>query len=167
VRIAKGQSLLEATFGLVFMVLIGIGLVDLAVVIYGVSLNDIACRNAARAAAAGAVNEAAQRAQVAIDQSRTNAFGTIISQPTLVLPVEIKLTSRPLDRRDPETDKLFSPGGLITGTVKVMTKVEVRPLAMECIFWRHDPFTFQAMQTFPIHCIVPASQIGLSPPAHS
>lgn len=137
------------------MVGIVISLLNLAIVIYGVSLNDSACRNAARAAAAGNANEADYRAQVAIDQSHSDKYGTIISCPKLVAPVEVHLTQQPATRHDPETGKLINPGGLVIGTATVKTQVEIRPFAMDFIFMRREPFVFRSNQTFPIHYIVP------------
>jgi len=156
-KVETGQSLLEATFGLTVIVAIVIALVDLAIVIYGVSLNDFTCRNAARAAAAGNTGEAEYRARVAIDQSSTHGFANIISHPTLILPVEMNLTSQPIARRDPETDRFSNPGGLVTGTVTVTTQLEVRPLAMDFVFRRQAPLVFRSTQSFPIHYILPAS----------
>jgi len=152
----SGHSLLEATFGLIFIVATVIGLIDLSIIIYGVSLNETTCRNAASAAAAGNVRDAESRVRVAIEQSNAKGFGTIISHPQLILPVEVNLTSAPMPRRDPETDRFCNPGGLVTGTVKVRTQVEIRPLAVDFILRRREPLIFQSCQSFPIHYIVPA-----------
>lgn len=153
----SGQSLLEATWGLVIIVCVVVALVDLATVLYGVSLNDSTCRIAARAAAAGDMAGADDRAQVAIGRAQANESESIISHPRLILPVEVNLTSQPRARRDPESGRLFNPGGLVTGTITVKTQVEIRPFAMDCILRRAGPLIFQSHQTFPIHYTVPDS----------
>ncbi len=63
---SSGQSLVEVISGLAIMFGIFLCLADLGAVIYAVSLNDVACRNAARAAAAGRPREATNRARVII-----------------------------------------------------------------------------------------------------
>jgi Flp pilus assembly protein TadG len=153
----SGQSLLEATFGLVIIVFIVIALVDLGIVLYAVSLNDSVCRTAASAAAAGRVEDADHRAQLAIEQTTTNGYGFLISQIELVPPVEVKITSQPIARRDPETGQLFNPGGSVTGTVTVRTKVEIRPFAMDFVFRRCKPLMFSSAQTFPVRYVIPAN----------
>jgi Flp pilus assembly protein TadG len=151
-----GQSLLEATMGLVIIVIIVVGLIDLAIVLYGVALNDSACRNAARAAAAGGTTEVNYRARVAIDQSGLRGCGNIISQPKIILPVEVNLTSQPTEYFDPETGKIVNPGGEITGTITVTTEVDINPFAADLIFLQRKPLAFISEQTFPIHYIVPS-----------
>jgi Flp pilus assembly protein TadG len=153
----SGQSLLEATFGVVVIAIVVIALIDVTIVLYGVSLNDSACRNAARAAAAGDPAEANERAQLAIDQSKTIASASMISQPKLIAPAEVVLISQPISRHDPDTGKLFNPGGLVTGNVTVQTQVEIRPFAMDFIFQHREPLMFWSKQSFPIHYVVPAS----------
>jgi Flp pilus assembly protein TadG len=153
----SGQSLLEATFGVVIIAIVVIGLVDVTIVLYGVSLNDTACRNAARAAAAGDPAQAQGRAQLTIDQLKQNTSDGMISQPKLVLPIEVVLTDEPIPRHDPETGKPFSPGGMVTGNVTVKTQVDIRPFAMDIILRRKEPLTFWSKQTFPVHYVEPPS----------
>lgn len=154
--LGSGQSLLEATFGIVLIAIVVIALVDITVVLYGASLNDTACRNAARAAAAGDPAQARDRAQLTIDQLPQNTSASMISQPKLVLPVEVVLTAQPIPRYDPETGKLFNPGGMVTGNVTVKTQVDVSPFAMDLILRRKEPLTFCSKQSFPVHYVAPA-----------
>jgi hypothetical protein len=151
----SGHSLVEATFGLIFIVATVISLIDLSIVIYGVSLNETTCRNAASAGAAGDAREAESRVRVAIEQSSAIGFGTIISRPQLILPVEVNLTSAPMPRRNPETDRMYNPGGLVIGTITVRTQVEIRPLAIDYILKRREPLVFRSSQSFPMHYNVP------------
>jgi hypothetical protein len=153
----SGQSLVEATCGLVVITAIVTALVDLAIVIYGVSLNQWVCRNAASAAAAGNVSEAECRAKAAIDHSSGIGLGTVISRSKLILPVEVNLTSEPMARWNPETEKMSNPGGMVTGTITVETQVEIKPIAMGFIFRRSEALIFRSFQSFPIHYIAPAS----------
>jgi hypothetical protein len=152
----SGHSLLEACFGLIVIYGIGVVIVDLAMGIYAVSLNDSTCRNAASFAAAGDPKQADRRVSLIIDQS-TNKFGELITAPTVVQPLDIKITSQPVNRRDPDTDKLINPGGLVTGTVTVKTQIEVRPFAVDMLLRQYKVLTFQSCHSSPIHYVMPPS----------
>jgi len=152
----SGHSLLEASFGLIVIYAIGIALLDLAVGFYAVSLNNSTCRNAAAFAASGNPNEAERRVRLIIEQSG-NGFGELFSAPRLVWPVEVNITSRPADRRDPDTDQPFNPGGSVTGTIKVKTQIEIRPFAVDMLLRQYKVLTFQSCQSFPIHYVMPPS----------
>jgi hypothetical protein len=150
----SGHSLVEASCGLILIYAVGIALVDLAVGIYAMSLNDSACRNAADFAASGNPNEAERRARNVISQSG-DGFGKLISPPTLILPIEVNVTSQPVARRDPDSDQLLNPGGTVTGTVRVKTQIEIRPFAIDLLLPQYKVLTFQSSQSFPIHYVMP------------
>jgi hypothetical protein len=150
----SGHSLLEASFGLIVIYAIGIALVDLAVGIYAISLNDSVCRNAADVAASGNPNEAERRVRMSIEQSG-NGIGKLISPPQLILPLDVAITSEPIARRNPDTDLLFNPGGLVTGNITVRTQIEIRPFAMDMILPKHGVLVFQSSQSSPIHYVMP------------
>src|SRR5437762_742308 len=94
-RRPSAQSLIEATIGIVVLVIVVITLIDLAMIIYGVSLNDSACGNAARASASGNPADAEHRAQAVLDQLNARQAGAIVSHFSLVPPVQVNIISEP------------------------------------------------------------------------
>jgi hypothetical protein len=151
-----GQSLVEASCGLVVIYALGIALVDLASALYAIALNDSVCRNAAAFAASGNPNEAENRVRMVIAQSGSG-FGKLISPPQLILPVEISITSEPICRRDPDNDHLVNPGGMVTGTIKVNTQIEIKPFGIDMLLRQYRVMVFHASQSFPIHYVMPPS----------
>ncbi len=152
-----GQSLIEVTVGIVILIPASLILVDLAVVVYGVQLNDSACQNAARAAASGSPSESQFRAQTVVDRMNGRSNGSLVSGFRLLLPVEMKITGQPTSQRDFYTGKQVSQGGLISGTATVTTEADVRPFLVHIICGQKPPFTMRARQTFPISYIMPPS----------
>jgi Flp pilus assembly protein TadG len=151
----SGQSLVEATYGLLAIAFVVLALVDLGIVLYGTYLNDAACRIAARAAASGATFDANARAEVALQQSIMERYGDMISRPQLSCPVEVKLTSQSMTRRDSESGALHEFGGPVTGTITVKTQCQIKPFAMDLLFKHYGPLIVQANQTFPINYSIP------------
>jgi Flp pilus assembly protein TadG len=152
---AAGASLVEATIGIVLLISVVIVLVDLGILIYGVSLNDSVCRDTSQKAASGNPSDAQSRAQASIDQLNSNQAGSTFARFSLVLPVETSLSSEPKLQRDPETDQFFNPGGLIHGTVTVTTEVELRPVVIHLLIGKKSPLTFRSKQSFPISYVQP------------
>lgn len=153
-RQSTAASLVEVTFGSVLLFFVVIILVDLGILIYGVSLNDSVCRDAARKSASGNPINAESRALFLIDQINSENNG-LVSHFRLVPPVKTEITGQPKLRRDPENDKLVNPGGLVTGLVTVTTQVEITPFALPFILGRKPPLKFQSRQTFPISYVMP------------
>ncbi len=153
-RQSAAVSLVEATIGVVVIVLVAIILVDLSMLLYAVALNDSVCRDAARKAAAGDPANAEQRAQTVVDQARQNGKALNIR---LVSPVETEVVSQPRLRRDPETDALINPGGLVTGTVILTTEMEMTPLALHFFLIQQPPLKFRSKQSSPISYVIPAN----------
>lgn len=150
-------SLVEVTCGSVVLFLVVIILVDLGLLIYGVSLNDSVCRDAARKSASGNPIQAESRALLLIEQvnSRNGMNSSMVSHFRLVPPVKIEITSQPKLRRSSENDELVNPGGLVTGSVTVTTQVEVKPFALQFVLGGNTPLKFQSRQTFPITYVMP------------
>src|ERR1700709_1580743 len=120
-----GQSLVEVVTGLVVIIPIVLALMVFVAVIYAISLNEAACRNAARAAAAGNPGEAKDRAQLIIAQANSGQFNSYFAHFAVVEPIRSVITAQPALQIDAETDKPFNPGGLVSGNVSVTTEVEV------------------------------------------
>ncbi|CAN5590230.1 hypothetical protein BH11CYA1_BH11CYA1_40450 [soil metagenome] len=153
-RRREGASLVEVTVGSVVLFFVVIILVDLGLLIYGVSLNDAVCRDAARKSASGNPINAEQRALLFVDQMNSRNSG-FVSHFRLVPPVKAEITSQPKLRRNPENDQLVNPGGLVTGSVTVTTEVEIKPLALQFVLGRNSPLRFQSKQSFPISYVQP------------
>lgn len=151
-RQCSAVSLVEATFGVVVIVAVTIVLIDLAMLLFAVSLNDSICRDAARKAATGDPASAEQRAQSVVDQARQNGKATSIN---LVSPVVTDIISQPRLRRDPETDELINPGGLVTGSVNLSTEIKFTPLVLHLFIVQKPPLTFRSTQSSPICYVVP------------
>jgi len=149
-----GASLVEVTVGSVVLFLVVIILVDLGLLIYGVSLNDAVCRDAARKSASGNPVNAQARALLLIEQMNSRNSG-FVSHFRLVPPVKTEITSQPKLRRNPENDQLVNPGGLVTGSVSVTTEVEITPFALQFVLGRNSPLKFQSKQSFPISYVLP------------
>lgn len=154
----SGQSLIEVTAGLVVLVPALLVLVDLSVIMYGVQLNNTACRNAVQAAATGEPAEAQYRAQTILDQANSRIAGQLVSHFALDGPVECKIEAAPIPYRDPMTSMTVNPGGLITGTATAITTVEIRPFIVHCVYGGHLPLKFSCRQSIPIRYVVPMCQ---------
>jgi hypothetical protein len=152
----RGASLVEAACGLIVIYIVAVALMDLGVGLYAISLNESTCRNAASFAASGSPKEAERRVHMVITQSG-DGLGKLVSAPKLILPIDINIENQPPDRRDPDTDKLINPGGIVTGSIRVRTQIEVRPFAVDLVLPQYKVLTFQSSQSFPIHYVMPPS----------
>lgn len=150
----RAASLVEVTWGSVVLFFVVIILVDLGLLIYGVSLNDSVCRDAARKSASGSPVNAESRALSLIEQMNKRNSG-LVSHFRLVPPVKTEITSQPKLRRNPENDQFVNPGGLVTGSVTVTTEVEITPFALQFVLGRNSALKFQSKQSFPISYVMP------------
>lgn len=156
-RSKRASSLVEVTCGSVLLFFVVIILIDLGLLIYGVSLNDSVCRDAARKSASGNPIQAESRALLLVSQmnNRNSRNIGLVSHFRLVPPIEIEISSQPKLRRNPENDVLVNPGGLVTGSVTVTTEVEIKPFVLQPFLGGKSPLKFQSKQTFPISYVVP------------
>ena len=122
---------------------------------WGVESNDAICLKAAHAAACGSPDEPAQRAQTIIDNAGTHSNKAVVSSSHLILPPTVHVTSQPVPQFDPVSGKVVNPGGTVSGTVSVVTEVEVRPFILRKFFQSGHRFTFQSKHTIPITYVVP------------
>jgi hypothetical protein len=147
-----GQSLIELTAGIVVLVPVLLFLADFALILWAVQSNDMICRDAARAAAAGDPLEAPARAQAVVN-GEGDRHSSLVSNTVLVPPVDVSVTHEPVLQYDRLSRKEFGPGGPVYGTVTVATEVEIKPFVLKALTGRK--FTFRANQTFPITYIAP------------
>jgi hypothetical protein len=155
VRRASGVSTIELVIGLIIAVPVILLLVDLALVVFAVQVNDSTAREAARVAASGDPQFAQQRASMIIDKANAGSSG-IISNFKLV-----SVTFSPTDLLADEA-RLVPLGGTINGTVSIKTQVDVKPFAVEFAYSAKSPLQFVSQQTFPFTYNVPntATKIG-------
>lgn len=157
-RKKNGQSLVELAAGLMIFVPIVLLLIDCGVIMIGVSSNEAACRDAARAAAAGPpglmssgahIVSAGQlpykRAQRVIKDVYA-AGGLIKIDDTLSVKEEIKA---PLP--------VATSGGPVIGEVSVETTADVMPPFLIRVFVENGTYQFKSTQRFPYTYILPAS----------
>lgn len=153
----RGQSLIEVASGLVVLMPVLMLLIDLAVIMYGVQLNNSACHNAVQAAASGPPAEAYYRARAVIDLVNSRNAGTLVSNFAIKGSVEPKIESAPASYLDPFTGKMVNPGGLVVGTATVTTTVEIRPFVIYHIYGGKLPLIFTSSQSFPLRYVMPTT----------
>lgn len=142
--------MIELCAGLIVLVPIVMGLVDIAFLIAAMQVNDAACRDAARAAAAGPPSEAVQRASaVAAATYRGQGY---IKGPTVT---SSDVSTNPTSIPDPGPF-----GGPYQGTVRVKTHVQLTmpvPIPMVPQTMSPNVMEFVAQQEFPITYVKPNS----------
>lgn len=153
----SAQSLIEVTIGLMVVIPVVLILADLAIVVYGLQLNDSTCQNAARAAASGTPAESQYRAQTIVDRMNDRAQGQLVSHFCLAQPVEMKITNMPASHLDPRNGSQISKGGLVVGTATVTTEVSIVPFLVHNLCGQKAPLKMSARKTFPISYIMPAN----------
>ncbi|MCA0314901.1 MAG: hypothetical protein LCH63_13850 [Candidatus Melainabacteria bacterium] len=149
---AKGQSSVELVAGLIILVPIILCLFDLAVIVIGVQINDATCREAARVASIGDPTDCNKRAQAIV--ARANAQGSSMlsnfqlqSCTSTISPAQI-------------TAMKANFGGPVSGTVSVVTQVDIKPFVVHYAYSGGAPLTFQARQTYPFTYVVPNTAGG-------
>jgi Flp pilus assembly protein TadG len=150
-----GHSLIEVTIGIVVLAPVVLFLLDFSFVLWGVQTNDQLCRNAARAAAFGNPTEATERAQAVL--SGTNQSSNLVSNSTLIGPVQVNVTHEPPTEFDPLSRTESSPGGPVSGDVTVETEVRITPFLLQKFVGRQRNLTFRAQESYPITYIMPVS----------
>jgi len=173
VRVSKkrGQSIVELCVGLTVLVPIVLLVFDLAVIVMAVQINDSTCREAARVAASGNLGDLGppknlplsgsdiyKRAEAVVKRANTQSAG-ILSNFRL-----LSVTTSPAESSIAATiNALGTTGGPVTGTVTVITTVEVRPFLVKYAYSGGAPLVFQSGQSFPFTFVVP-NMSKLAPP---
>jgi hypothetical protein len=155
-RSIKAQSFVELAAGLIVLIPILLALLDLAIIVIAIQVNDTVCRDAARAASGGRPVDftgadgttrqanAKQRAEGVVKRAKKSVGGFIAelnildgdSGPTFVNGAA-----------NPGPDKNF--GGAYNGSYKVTTQVKVNvPAFVPGVM--QPQYTFNARQEFPI-----------------
>jgi len=152
---AKGQSLVELAAGLMVFIPMILLLIDCSVIMIGVSVNEAACRDAARAASSGSSPSTSsagthtvvpssipyQRA-VAVIKNMYSGAGLVSISTTLAM-----------------TESLNSPtvsGAPLTGEVSVETTASVTPPFLIRVFVENGAYTFKSSQSYPYTYVAPA-----------
>lgn len=152
-RKTSGQQIVEMVAGLLVLIPVIMGLIDIAVILIGTNINDTVCRDAARAGAQGDPVDSSQsgslgRAKAVVAQ-RNNQKGGYIQ--------EIKLVDNEssVNPGTPLPDPVF--GGSYTGNVTVVTQTSVRiPAYIPGV--TPDHLDIKAKQVFPITYQKPSTQ---------
>jgi hypothetical protein len=155
-RNRSAQSIIEVTVGIVVLVPVALVLLDLAVILYGVQLNDSACRNAVQAAASGDPTHAMPRAQAVLDRTNARTSG-MVSNFHLVAPIDTVIVSEPVGEMDDVSGRPTPGAGPVVGTMSATTEVDIKPFAVHGIYGGKSPLKFQCTQTFPISYVRPPS----------
>jgi len=145
-RANNGTSLIELCAGLIIAIPVFLLLVDCAILIMGLQINDKTCREAARVAASGLPASAELRAQNIVSKADEEKMSMIadlrlVSVVNTLSPVNIKVVQ--LD------------GGTISGTVTVTTAAEFRPFFGQWLLTGQKCLTFQSTQSFPYTSVMP------------
>ena len=160
----RGQSIVELCVGLMVLVPIVLLVFDLAVIVMAVQVSDSTCREAARVAASGNLADLAtmslnssdiyKRADAVVKRANTQSAG-ILSNFKL-----LSVTTNPPEASIAATiNALGKTGGPVTGTVTVVTTVEVRPFLVKYAYSGGAPLVFQSGQSFPFTFVVPNKSV--------
>lgn len=127
----KGNISIEFVLGIVVLVLIGLGLLDLSAILLGMQFNDSLCTEASQMAANGPPDQVAQRAGVVVARGKSlnNWFVSNISlngNPT------VSLTG-------PSPSALQTRGGPVNGLVSVSTVVQVHLPVLGSVVGSYSP----------------------------
>ena len=153
VRLQKGQQLVELATGLIVLIPIILVLIDLVIIMMAINLNDHACRDAARVAAAGrpTIAEIENRAKAAL---KTYKGGGYVVGPNYISAKGINVTPDPT--APPAT------GGPYQGDVEVNSTVVVNlPVSIPGI--TPTQMTCTSTQRFPISFVEPVSSTYTPP----
>lgn len=142
----RGQSSVELVCGLILLVPLVLLLFDLCIVVLAVQINDSTCREAARVASTGDPTNANTRATAVV--ARANKQGSSMLSNFTLVSCNSSVTAADIAALQPY-------GGPVTGTVSVVTRVDVKPFIVKYAYGGGAPLQFQSSQTFPFTFVVP------------
>ncbi len=142
----RGQSLVELCCGVMVLVPIVLVLFDLTVIVLGVQLNDSTCREAARVASLGDPTTCNIRAQAVIN--RANTSGSSMLSNFVLVQCNSTVSAGDITAMQPY-------GGPISGTVSVITEVDIRPFVVHIVYQGTSPLKFRSSQSYPFTYVVP------------
>jgi hypothetical protein len=148
-----GQSLIELVVGLLALIPIVLAILDLAVIVIAVQMNDSTCREAARVAASGPpdTQDIQQRSGAIIARANQRGIG-MMSNFQLISATSTASSSY---LNGPQINNGQTFGGPVNGTVTVVTEVDVRPFIVQWCYSGVTPLRFRSSQTFPITYVIP------------
>lgn len=139
----NGQSTIEMIAGVIVIMPVILFLFDLAVVLLSVQVNDAACRDAARAAAAGPPSQLTDRANTIVNNFYKSG-GYISKIEVIPNGTQANITATP--------DPVY--GGPYTGTAQVTTKMTINvPVTVKGIL--PTQVQLNAVHSMPITYIAP------------
>jgi len=155
-RKGHGQSMVELLAGLVVLIPVILTLIDLAVLVISVTVNDTVCRDAARACAAGPPAQAVQRAQAVV--SKNYKPGGAITSLTVA---DADVTRNNVDMRVPPFGgpvPTSTPGS--PPSVTVTTHMKVRPPFLTQVVAANNggQFDFASSATYTYTYVYPNNQ---------
>ena len=143
-----GQSIVELCAGIMVLVPIVLVLFDLTVIVLAVQLNDSTCREAARVGAIGDPDATACKNRVLAVINRANKGGSSMLSKFMMVSCTNTVT--------PAQIAALSPyGGPVTGTVSVVTQVDVKPFVVHLIYAGGPALQFRSSQSYPFTYVVP------------
>ncbi len=143
-----GQSIVELCAGIMVLVPIVLVLFDLTVIVLAVQLNDSTCREAARVGSLGDPDATACQNRVLAVINRANKGGSsMLSNFTLVSCTNTVTAA--------QVAALSPYGGPVTGTVTVVTQVDVKPFVVHLIYAGGPAIVFRSSQSYPFTFVVP------------
>lgn len=148
-RQSQGHSAIEFACGLVVLVVIILGVVDLCVIYSAVSFNDRVCREASRAAASGPpdfISSGAPRMRARSAIVRANKISSIQVDPDC--SVSEKITAKPGQHL----------AGPVEGSASVETTVTVHPPMLIGAWFGKRGLQFHANESFPITYMATSAQ---------
>ncbi|MBX9720642.1 MAG: hypothetical protein K2X81_04555 [Candidatus Obscuribacterales bacterium] len=151
---------MEVVFAIAILIPSMIILGDLYLLMIGSRENEDLCRNAARAAAAGAPAEANARAGAVVSSTNKQEASPLIPAFKLIAPVFVEVVGQNQDASS-EQDKVIAEAMPVNGTVKVTTEVEIKPFLLHVFFGGNKAFRFQAQQSYPISYTPPVGQLDI------
>jgi hypothetical protein len=157
----RGQSLIELVAGALIAVPMLLGLMDCGVILIGVGANDLACRDAARAAASGPPGLLAPGTRTVSGAGAPVTRAKQVLNRIYNLGIPVKLRDDLLSVRE----NIWAPvpsvpeGGSINGTVDISSTIDIYPPFIVG-FVTHGSVSMHSRHSFPYTYVVPATTSG-------
>lgn len=158
-RKCGAQSLVELAAGLMVFVPIILVMIDCAVIMIGVSTNEAACRDAARAASCGPPSALISGAQRSVGPSGSPYKRALSVVKNVYAAGGLVSISDNLNVKETLSDPTpqAPQGGPVIGEVSVETTAEVAPPFLVRIFVPNGTYQFKSTQNYPYTYVVPSS----------
>jgi hypothetical protein len=157
-RTSKGQGIVELAAGLMVFIPIILLLIDCSIIMIGVSTNEAACRDAARAASSGPPASMSSGAHAVAAAAAPYARAKSIVKNVYAAGGLIKI-SETMTIKEVLQDPLpqAPAGGPLIGNVTVETTAEIYPPFLIRVFVDHGSYQFKNTQSYPYTYVMPAS----------